>query len=101
MGLSTQLYKGSRDFYSEDMCIRNYIFEVWRKVCISYGYEEYDVLILELVELFSAKSGDELVNQQSYIFTDRAVIVSESKKYIIFMCFCLVYTSDGFFSCNI
>lgn len=71
MSLSTQSYKGSRDFYPEDMRVRNFIFEVWRKVCTSYGYEEYDAPILEPVELFSAKSGDELVNQQSYVFTDR------------------------------
>lgn len=71
MSLKTQPYKGARDFYPEDMRIRNYIFSTWRKVCQSYGYEEYDAPILEPVELFTAKSGDELVNEQSYNFVDR------------------------------
>lgn len=71
MNLSTQPYKGARDFYPEDMRIRNRLFEVWRNVCHLYGYEEYDAPILEPVELFAAKSGDELVNEQSYSFTDR------------------------------
>lgn len=71
MNLSTQPYKGARDFYPEDMRVRNRMFEIWRDVCQLYGYEEYDAPILEPVELFAAKSGDELVNEQSYNFTDR------------------------------
>lgn len=71
MSLSTNAYKGARDFYPEDFLLRDYIFSNWRKICVSYGYEEYDAPILEPIELFSAKSGDELVNEQSYYFTDR------------------------------
>lgn len=71
MALSTQPYKGARDFYPDDMRMRSAVFEVWRKVCQSFGYEEYDAPILEPVEMFAAKSGDELVNEQSYNFTDR------------------------------
>lgn len=71
MSLSIQPYKGARDFYPEDMRLRNYIFDVWRSTCQRFGYEEYDTPILEPVELFAAKSGDELVSQQSYNFTDR------------------------------
>lgn len=71
MSLSTQPYKGARDFYPEDMRVRNAIFAVWRTVCQRFGYEEYDAPILEPVELFAAKSGDELVNEQGYNFTDR------------------------------
>lgn len=71
MSLSTQSYKGARDFYPEEMRVRNQLFDTWRSVCQKFGYEEYDAPILEPVELFAAKSGDELVNEQSYNFTDR------------------------------
>lgn len=69
--LSTQPYKGSRDFYPSDMKIRNFIFDNWKKVCKSYGYEEYDGPFLESFEVYAAKSGEELVNEQLYSFTDR------------------------------
>lgn len=69
--ISTQPYKGSRDFYPEDLRLRDYIFGIWREVCKSYGYEEYDGPFLESFELYAAKSGEELVNEQLYSFTDR------------------------------
>ncbi len=71
MSLSIQPYKGARDFYPEDMRVRNAIFGVWRDVCQRFGYEEYDAPIVEPVDIFTAKSGDELVNEQSYNFVDR------------------------------
>jgi len=69
--LSTQPYKGSRDFYPADMRVRNYIFDTWREVCKSYGYEEYDGPFLEPFDLYAAKSGEELVNEQLYSFEDK------------------------------
>jgi histidyl-tRNA synthetase len=69
--LSTQPYKGARDFYPEDMRIRNYIFDTWKRVCRSYGYEEYDFPIIEPFEVFAAKTGEEIVNEQMYNFEDR------------------------------
>jgi histidyl-tRNA synthetase len=69
--MSTQPYKGARDFYPDDMQVRNYIFGVWRDVCKAYGYEEYDGPLLESFELYAAKSGEELVNEQLYTFEDR------------------------------
>lgn len=69
--LTTQAYKGSRDFYPEDFKIREYIFDIWRDVCKSYGYEEYDGPFLESYELYAAKSGDELVKEQLYSFEDK------------------------------
>ena len=69
--LSTQPYKGSRDFYPADFRIREYIFGIWRDVCKSYGYEEYDGPFLESFDLYAAKSGQELVNEQLYSFTDK------------------------------
>lgn len=69
--LSTESYKGVRDFYPEDMALQNHIFNTWRKVVESYGYEEYNASVLEPAELYRAKSGDEIVNTQTYTFTDR------------------------------
>jgi histidyl-tRNA synthetase len=71
MALSTQPYKGARDFYPEDKRRQKYIFNVWRKVVERYGYEEYDAPIIEPIELYLAKSGEEIVNEQTYTFTDR------------------------------
>lgn len=69
--LSTQPYKGARDFYPTNMEIRNYIFNIWREVATKYGYQEYDGPLLEPFELFAAKSGQEIVNEQLYSFTDK------------------------------
>jgi histidyl-tRNA synthetase len=69
--LSTESYKGVRDFYPEDMAIQNYIFGIWRKVSEGCGYSEYGASILEPAELYRAKSGEELVNDQMFTFTDK------------------------------
>ncbi|MEI8337696.1 MAG: histidine--tRNA ligase [bacterium] len=69
--LSTESYKGVRDFYPEDMAIEKYIFEIWRKTAESFGYIEYGASILEPTELYKAKSGEEIVNEQTYSFKDR------------------------------
>ena len=69
--LSTESYKGVRDFYPEDMATLNYIFGVWRKTCESFGYIEYGASILEPSELYRAKSSEEIVSEQTYSFTDR------------------------------
>jgi histidyl-tRNA synthetase len=69
--LDTESYKGVRDFYPADMFIQNYIFGVWRSVVESFGYSEYGASILEPAELYKAKSGEEIVNEQTYTFKDR------------------------------
>lgn len=69
--LSTESYKGVRDFYPEDQAIQNYIFNIWRKTVESFGYEEYNTSILEPSELYKQKSGEEIVNEQTYTFKDR------------------------------
>ncbi len=71
MALSTQPYKGSRDFYPEDKRIQKYMFSTMRKVVEKFGYEEYDAPILEPTELFASKTSDEIVNEQTYTFNDR------------------------------
>ena len=69
--LGTDPYKGVRDFYPEDMAIENYIFNTWRKVAEKFGYEEYSASILEPTEIYTEKSGAEIVNEQTFTFTDR------------------------------
>jgi histidyl-tRNA synthetase len=71
MALSTQPYKGARDFYPEDKRLQNYMFTTIRKVVETYGYEEYDAPILEPLELYLAKTGEEIVTEQTYAFKDR------------------------------
>lgn len=70
-GLSTSPYKGTRDFYPEDKRVQNYIFKTWKKVVERFGYEEYGAPLLEPLEVYAAKSGQEIVNEQTYSFTDR------------------------------
>lgn len=69
--LSTDPYKGVRDFYPDDMYLEKYIFGTWRKVSEKFGYEEYGASILEPSELYKQKSGEEIVNEQTYNFIDR------------------------------
>ena len=69
--LSTQSYKGTRDYYPKDKRVQNYIFSIWRKVSESYGYQEYGAPMLEPLEIYAAKSGQEIVNEQTYSFVDR------------------------------
>lgn len=69
--LSSQPYKGTRDYYPDAKRVQNYIFDTWKKVVERFGYEEYGAPILENLEIYAAKSGQELVNEQTYTFTDR------------------------------
>jgi len=69
--LTTESYKGVRDFYPEDMFIQNHIFMTWQSVAEQYGFEKYDASIIEPTDLYRAKSGSEIVNDQTYTFTDR------------------------------
>lgn len=63
--------KGTRDFYPEQMAMRNWLYSTVRGVSESFGYQEWDAPFLETIELYAAKSGEELVKKQSYVFTDR------------------------------
>lgn len=63
--------KGTRDFYPEILAVRTWLYNILREVSESFGYQEYDGPFLESLELYAAKSGDELVKEQSYVFEDR------------------------------
>src|SRR5467141_3513011 len=64
-----QALPGFRAFYPEDLAFRNSIFATWREVARRYGFQEYDGPPLEPLELYTAKSGAEIV-QQLYAFED-------------------------------
>lgn len=68
---SLEPYKGVRDFYPEDQFVLRYLFEHMSRVCELFGYEEYGASILEHAELYRAKTSEEIVNDQTYTFTDR------------------------------
>src|SRR3989338_4789863 len=71
--LSVEPYKGVRDFYPEDQAFINYLFSTMRKVVERAGYVEYHASVLEPDELYKSKGAEneEIVNEQSYTFTDR------------------------------
>ena len=66
-----QPVKGTRDFYPEEMALRSWIYAYARQISEAFGYQEYDAPFLESIELYAAKSGQELVKEQSFVFADR------------------------------
>lgn len=68
--MSIQLPKGTRDFYPENQRIQNHIFDTWKQTCLRFGYEEYEGPMFEHLELYTGKSGDEIVSQL-YHFEDK------------------------------
>lgn len=69
--VSTEPYKGVRDFYPQDQFVQDYIFEHMSRTCELFGYEAYNASVLEPTELYLSKTSAEIVNEQSYTFTDR------------------------------
>ena len=63
--------KGTVDFYPDLMAYRQWMYNHIRAVSESFGYQEYEGPIIEPLELYAAKSGDELVKKQSFVFEDR------------------------------
>ncbi|NPV42283.1 MAG: histidine--tRNA ligase [Anaerolineae bacterium] len=66
-----QTVKGTREFYPEEMALRKWLYGKISQVSQSFGYQEYDGPFLESIELYAAKSGEELVKEQSFVFPDR------------------------------
>ena len=69
--LSTESYKGVRDFYPEDQALLSYLTATMRDTVKRFGYAEYHASVLEPAELYRGKTSDEIVNEQTYTFTDR------------------------------
>jgi histidyl-tRNA synthetase len=57
------LNAGTRDFYPEEMRLRNWLFGQWSDVARLYGFEQFDVPVLESEELFTRKAGEEITEQ--------------------------------------
>ena len=66
----TKGVRGTRDFYPEDMRIRNWLFDNFQSAARSHGFEEYDSPVLEHEELYTRKQGEE-ITQQLYNFEDK------------------------------
>jgi len=71
MASKIQSVKGTREFYPEQMFLRNFIYEKVRAASQAFGYQEWDAPFIESIDLYAAKSGEELVKKQSFTFTDR------------------------------
>jgi histidyl-tRNA synthetase len=71
MKSTIQAVKGTREFYPETMEIRNWLYAKLRQVSESFGYQEWDGPFLEKIDLYAAKSGEELVKEQAFVFPDR------------------------------
>ncbi|MDB5176898.1 MAG: hisS [Candidatus Saccharibacteria bacterium] len=69
--LSPLGYKGTRDYYPEDKRVQNYIFATWKQVVERHGYQEYGAPLLEPLDVYAAKSGQEIASEQTYSFVDR------------------------------
>ena len=69
--LSTEPYKGVRDFYPADQFTQKYLFETMARSCELFGYEEYSASVLEPTDLYRSKTSEEIVNEQTYTFLDR------------------------------
>ena len=66
----TQGVRGTRDFYPEDMRIRNWLFDNFTDAALLHGFDEYDAPVLEHEELYTRKQGEE-ITQQLYNFEDK------------------------------
>ena len=71
MSTKIQPVKGTREFYPEQMALRNFINDKARAASQAFGYAEWDAPFIEAIDLYAAKSGEELVKKQSFVFTDR------------------------------
>ena len=78
---SKEPLRGMKDFYPSDLREYNWVIDTIREVAERYGYEEYKTPQLEPVEIFAAKSSDELVNDQSFIIEkkqgERLILIPE------------------------
>jgi histidyl-tRNA synthetase len=65
-----QTLPGFREFYPDALARRNHIFRLWRQTAVAYGFQEYDAPVLEPLELYKTKSGEE-IEKQLFSFTDK------------------------------
>jgi len=63
--------KGTRDFYPDEMAKRVWLIQKLEQASRAFGYEQYEGPCLETIDLYAAKSGEELVKEQAFVFEDR------------------------------
>ena len=71
MQISNTPPKGTADWFPEEYKVRKYIFDSWRKVCLSYGFEEYLGPLIESIKIWEAKSGEDVGGSELTQITDR------------------------------
>jgi len=71
MANKIQPVKGTREFYPEQMFLRNFIHDKARAASQAFGYQEWDAPFIETIDLYAARSGEELVKKQAFTFQDR------------------------------
>jgi histidyl-tRNA synthetase len=71
MKAKIQNVKGTRDFYPEQMALRNWLYGNMKTASEQFGYQEYDGPFIETLDLYAARSGEELVKEQAFVFNDR------------------------------
>ncbi len=71
MKSSISQVKGTREFYPPEMLVRKWLYALIEQVSVSYGYQEWDGPFIERIDLYAAKSGEELVKEQAFVFSDR------------------------------
>ena len=71
MKLQKRPYRGTRDFFPEQARVMNYLQDKMHAAAKAFGYQNYNGPLIEELDLYRAKSGEELVNEQLYSFTDR------------------------------
>ena len=69
--IDLQPVKGTRDFFPEELRLRNWLFEIWRRTSVQSGFEEYDTCVLEHEDLYIRKAGDE-ISKQLFSFEDKS-----------------------------
>ena len=95
MALSKKPYKGCRDFFPLDMRVRNYLFDQMKMTAKLYAYEPYDGPMLEEVDLYLAKSGEEvrkLLGHEPVPFTE----VHGSFRFVPVVCQTVQRTLESF-----
>ncbi|NOZ43964.1 MAG: hypothetical protein GXP45_02280 [bacterium] len=71
MTISNKEVRGTSDRFPEEFEIRKYIFDSWRTVCQSFGYQEYLAPLVENTEIYRAKSGEDVGGSELTLLTDR------------------------------
>jgi len=72
MKTNIQLLKGFRDFLPDDMAFQNWFYESLKRISESFGFQEYNGPTIESLDLYAAKSGEELVKKQAFTFEDKS-----------------------------